>query len=225
VSDPNNPNVFQDRVFVIEGAGTGTPATLVAIPSTITLTGRNANECGTGSADVFIFDGRTPYQGISTDPNITVTGSDPLPPQNGGTAPPATSSTQPGRFTVTVNNPNACLTSKPVIFTDASGGRVVVTVSTVRGTSPPVSPLIVSPNQITLICGGSGTVSVAGGTGNYFANSSDLQAVSAFVVANSLTIRRNTGDGATLHPTPATVSVTDGSSVGTVQVDIPTNCP
>jgi len=226
VSDAANPNVFQDTPFTIIGAGTGTPATLVAIPATITLTGRNANECGTGSADVFIFDGQTPYQGVSTDPNIVVTGSDPLPPQNGGTAPPATSSTQPGRFTVTVNNPNACLTTgKPVIFTDQSGGRVVVTVTTIRGTSPPVSALVVAPTSITLICGGQGNVSVAGGNGNYVANSSDIRAVSAFAVANTLSITRNNGDGATLHPTPATVSVTDGSSVATVQVNIPTNCP
>ena len=201
---------YTDTIFTINGPGALPPSTLTAIPQTITFTGRNGQECGTGSSDVFIFDGKPPFTSFTTDTRITVT--------------PASTGANPPRFTITVSNPNPpCLQAVPVIFTDSTGAHVTVAVTTQLGVSPPTAPLTVAPNSITLACGQTGSVSVAGGSGNYFANSTDQQ-VQAIVFGNTVSISRLNGDTFN-HVSPATVSVTDGATIATVQVNIPVNCP
>jgi hypothetical protein len=208
--------VFTDTIFTINGPGTLPQSTLTAIPSQITFTGRSGTECGTGSADVFIFDGRPPFTAFNSDTRITVT--------------PSTSNTNPGRFTITVSTPvPPCLTAVPVVFTDATGAHVTVTVTTALGTSPPAAPITVAPNSITLnTCGASGSVSVAGGSGVYSVASSTSR-IQAFVSGNTITITRiATGDPVGGITSPQAVGVTDGATTTSVQVILSLaaqNCP
>jgi hypothetical protein len=203
-----------DTIFTI--VGTSATLTLTAIPSSITFTGALSTQCGTGFADVFIFDGAPPYSALSSNPNVSVAA--------------VTAGTQPGRFTISALNQSVCLTAVPVIFLDSLGNRTTVTVTTALGSATPAKPpaLAVAPAAITLSCGTSGSVSVVGGTGVYSASSSS-PAVSALVSGNTLTITRQGVDGVVIYPTASTVTVTDGSSA--VSVDVTTqlglnpNCP
>jgi hypothetical protein len=186
--------------------------TLAAIPQAISFQGATSLVCGTGSADFFVFDGVPPYSAVASDSNVLVT--------------PSVSNSQPGRFTVTVGNNQACLTASPVVVTDSLGNRIQVTVSTTRGTTTPAPPpaLAVAPNTITLACNTSGSVSVVGGSGGYSVSSSHPR-VNATVSGHTVTITRVNGDGATAYPTTAQVSVTDGSSIQVVTATVPANCP
>ena len=196
----------QEQVFTIQGASTA-PLTLVAIPATFTFTGAtNASSCGTGSGDFFVFDGVPPYTAVSSNSGVQVT--------------PSTTSTQPGRFTVSVGSSQACPTAAPVIVTDSLGNRVTVTVTAVPGAAAaPPTAVTVAPNTITLACGTSGSVSVVGGAGSYSASSSHPQ-VNATIAGNTLTISRNAGPDpvAASYPATGTVSVTDGNTATTVTV-------
>ncbi len=196
----------QEQVFVIQGASSA-PLTLVAIPATLTFTGAtDSSSCGTGSGDVFIFDGAPPYTAVSSNPGVQVT--------------PTSSSTQPGRFTIAVGSGQACPAAAPVIFTDSQGNHVTVTVTATRGPAPAApTDVKVAPDTITLACGTSGSVSVVGGSGGYSATSSHPQ-VSATVSGHTLTITRAPGpDPAGTFPPTATVSVTDGNTAATVTVN------
>ena len=200
----------QEQVFVITGAST-TPRTLVAIPAAFTFTGPNATSCGTGSGDFFVFDGVPPYSAVSSNPGVQVL--------------PATSNTQPGRFTIAVGSGAACPDAAPVIVTDSQGNRVVVTVSAKRGAAAAAPPaLAVAPAAITLACNTSGSVSVVGGSGIYSVASSHPR-VNATVAGNTITITRLNGDGVTVYPVTASVSVTDGASAQVVTATVPANCP
>jgi hypothetical protein len=139
---------------------------------------------------------------------------------------PATSPSQPGRFTVTVASTQACPTAAPVIVTDSLGNRVTVAVTSNRGpAAAPPPALAVAPNTITLACGTSGSVSVVGGTGNYSVNSSHPR-VNASVAGHTITITRLSGDPpASVFPTTASISVTDGSSAQVVTATVPAFCP
>jgi len=199
--------VFTDTVFVINAATAVPQSVLTVIPSTISFTGRNGQECGTGSADVFIFGGVAPFTAFNSDPRVTVQ--------------PRTTTTNPPRFTITVGSPvPPCLTNVPVTFTDATGAHVTVTVNTTLGTSPPAAPITVAPAAITLSsCGASGSVSVAGGSGNYSVSSSTSR-IQALVQANTITITRiATGDTAPIT-TPQQIGVTDGATTQTVTVNL-----
>jgi hypothetical protein len=199
-----------DTIFNI--TGTSAVATLTAIPATVTFTGGLSTQCGTGSSDIFIFDGATPYSALSTNPNVTVVAD--------------TANTQPGRFTITANNPNVCLAAVPVIFLDANGNRVVVTVTTAAGSTvvPPPAALSVAPAAITLSCGTTGSASVVGGTGAYSVSSSS-PVVTATVSGHTVSITRVAPDPAGgPFPTTSSVSVTDGSTVVVITVTAPAAC-
>jgi len=199
-----------EQVFNI--AGGNTTLTLTAIPSTFTFTGADNTTCGSGSGDFFVFDGVPPYSAVSSNSGVGVT--------------PTSSSTQPGRFTVTVANGSVCANAAPVIVTDSLGNRVVVTVNAVRGAAAPPAPppLAVAPSDITLACNTSGSVSVVGGSGVYSATSSHPR-VNATVAGRTVSIARINGDGAIIYPTTGTVSITDGASIVSVSVNVPANCP
>ncbi len=200
----------QEQVFTITGASTA-PLTLTAIPNDFTFTGPDANACGTGSGDFFVFDGAPPYSAVSSNPGVSVDAVSP--------------STQPGRFRVTVGNGQTCANKAPVIVTDSQGNRVTVTVSSVRGAAAAAPPaLAVAPNTITLVCNSSGSVSVVGGTGAYSVASSHPR-VNATVSGHTITITRLNGDGATVYPPSASISVTDGATAQTVTATVPANCP
>jgi hypothetical protein len=188
----------------------GNPASgaLTIIPSTVSFTGASDQFCGTGSADVYVFDGQAPYTATCPNPNTSVS--------------PSTSSTQPGKFTFSATNNQVCLTDEACFITDATGARVIVPITTKKGEAAPApTTLTVSPDTLTLACGASGSVTVVGGTGSYSANSSSPR-VTATVAGNIVTIRRLTGDPAipATQPTDVTVTITDGASLASVAVTI-----
>lgn len=210
-----------DTVFTISG-GTST-TTLTVIPNSFTFTGPDTATCGTGEADVFVFDGSPPYSAASSNPNVVVFAID--------------ANNNPGVFRIRAVNSNVCLTNATVLFTDRFGARATVTVTTDVGATdppaPPAPPVGVTPSSMTLGCGQSGSASITGGTPPYSA-SSPSPGVTAAVVGNTVTVNRaavGTTPGPAAPPpaaagtTNVTVSVTDGATVAQLIVNVPSTCP
>jgi len=192
-----------------------TPATgtLATVPDAINLTGPNANTCGFGNVDVLVFDGQAPYTATCPNPQIQVNGS----PSN----------TQPGRFTFVVGANTTCLSAEQCVIQDATGARVIVPITTVKGSAPTNPPLAVSPSSLTLTCGATGAVTVVGGSGSYSVNSTHPR-VTASVSGNTVSITRAAIDVAPPvggFPTTATISITDGATVTSVTATVPATCP
>lgn len=206
--------VFTDTVFTISGSAS--TATLTVIPSSLTFTGPDNVTCGTGEADVFVFDGTPPYNAGSSNPNVVVI--------------PIAASSNPGVFRLRAVNSNVCLTNATVVFTDRFGARATATVTTAVGATappaPPTPPVTVTPNTMTLGCGQSGSAVVTGGKPPYSASSS-TPGVTAVVAGSTLTINRAAvgSTGASTATTTATVNVTDGTTIAAVTVTVPTTCP
>jgi hypothetical protein len=214
-----------NHVFTINGLNTAGPLTV--IPSEFSFTGATTAQCGTGSADFFVFDGRPPYTAVSSTPNVIVT-PDP---------------DDPSRFRLAATNPFICLSDATVIITDANGQRATVTVTTEAGSAdPPPTPVTVTPGQISLACGTSGSVSILGGStgtgggggGSTFSVSSSDARVTATVSGRTITVGRTSTDppGTPVSPTPGTpnpigyqVTVTDGATSTVLTVSAPSNCP
>jgi len=189
----------------------GTPATgtLAVIPEAINLTGPNATTCGFGNVDVLVFDGQAPYTATCPNPQIQVNGSP--------------STTQPGRFTFVVGANQTCLTDEQCVIQDATGARVLIPITTVKGTSPPVVAMSATPSSITLTCGSIGAVTVVGGSGAYSVNSTHPR-ITATVSGNTVSITRASGDTVGVnYPTSGIVSVTDGSTATPVTVNVVDN--
>jgi hypothetical protein len=199
--------VYTDHVFAINGASGIAVSTLTAIPNVFTFTGVLTTQCGTGSADFTVFDGQPPYTATVSDPNIRVS--------------PSQAFTNPATFTVTAFNNSVCLANATVIITDALGARTTVTVNTEPGsTAPPApQPLAVQPTAITLACGTSGSVSVVGGAGSVFVNSTHPR-ITAVASGNTITITRLGADPAGTFPTTGTISVSDGRTIIPISVTI-----
>ena len=201
---------FVDEVFTITAnAITGV---LQVIPNDLTFTGPRTGVCGTGVAQVEVFDGTPPYSATSSAPSITVS--------------PTVTGSNPAFFQIQAINPNVCVDAT-VVITDASNRRGTVTVHTVAGTGSPPA-LVVSPTTVTLNdqCGFTTSVVAIGGVGPLSVNSTHPR-VTAFLSGNTVQITRiASGDGATVYPNSATVSVTDGATVQNVTVNgVAINCP
>jgi hypothetical protein len=184
---------------------------LAIVPTNgIRLTGPNGTLCGFGSVDVLVFDGQAPYTAFCPNPQIQVANP--------------TSGSQPGKITFNVGASSVCLAAEECVIQDATGSRIIVPVTTEKGTDPPVTPLSVSPTTITLGCNQTGSVTVIGGSGNYSANSSHARVV-ATVNGNTVSITRLIGDGAVNFPTTGNVTITDGATISSVAVTTVANCP
>jgi hypothetical protein len=205
--------VYTDTVFTI--AGGNSTSTLTAIPNAFTFTGPDTATCGTGEADVFVFDGTPPYSVASSNPNVVAFAID--------------ANSQPGVFRIRATNPNVCLTNATVLFTDRFGARTTVTVTTAAGSKPPPAPppppTTVSPAAITLGCGQSGSVTVTGGIGPPYFASSASPFVTAATAGNTVTINRLGPAGPGTGTQTTNVNVTDGVTVATVAVTSPLTCP
>lgn len=199
--------VYADQIFQINAAVIGSP-TLTTLPNTVSLTGTNGR-CGTGSSDFLVFGGSPPYTASSTNPQVIVA--------------PASSASNPGRFSITVvNNAPPCPTGVVVSVVDSVGARGSVTVTSVQGAAAPA--IQIAPTAFTLNCLQSGTAVVVGGSGTFSAFSS-TSGVSASVSGNQLVITRTgTGPVNGLPFVQSTVNVTDGNSISTITVDSPTTC-
>ena len=203
---------YIDEAFTIT-AGT-ISGNLTVLPNDITFTGPRQGVCGTGTADVLVFDGQPPYTAVSSSPNILVT--------------PSSTGANPGRFTIQAANSAVCLDNISVVITDAANRRATVTVSTEEGSTAPPA-LSVSPSTVSLgdICGLSASVTAVGGNGSYSANSTHPR-LGVSVIGNTVTITRLRPDPLPLiaYPNTGTVSITDGSTVSNVTVNgIAQICP
>jgi len=136
---------------------------LELIPEQVTLAGRLADQCGSGSADLVVIGGRPPYAvtlpaGVSLSPGgpLAVSGS---------------------RLTVTIPPATApCPVPYPILVTDSVGNRDITSIVTTLGSAPAETepPEIIPPTPITFkggspgICGGgSADVFVVGGLPPY----------------------------------------------------------
>ena len=215
--------VSTTHVFTINGVPVG--GELQALPDEISFSGRDSATCGTGTADILVFDGTPPYTASSSSANVTVT--------------PTTSSSQPGRFTVAATNPFICLSDIPVVITDANNSRTTVTVTTTAGSAdPPPTPIQVTPPSLALNCGQGGSFTVTGGptSGGSFTISRPGvidNRVTAVIANRNITITRNTPDVPAPPLAPRvnetfTFTVTDSSNntnQTSVSVVAPSACP
>lgn len=198
--------VYVDEIFVISGGPAA--GALTVLPPTLSFTGATNTLCGTGTGDVLVYDGTLPYTATSSNAAVTVS--------------PSTSNTEPGRFSITMNNRSTpCITDATVVITDAQGRRATVTISQTTGAAPPA--VTATPSTLTLTCGASGNVVLAGGGGTFTGTApADLSVV---VAGNTATITANNGSGLS-NPAPIVRNVvfTDGATSATVAVTSPTNC-
>jgi hypothetical protein len=195
--------------FII--TGTPPPGAMTLIPSTLSFTSATTTRCGTGGADVLIFDGKPPFTINNTSPNLSITPTTVVAPSNS--------------FNVNAFNSAICLTGATVVVTDSEGRRATLTVNTAAGTTAPPA-LSVAPASVTVTCVANvATVAVVGGTGANSAVSSSPR-VTATVSGNAMQITRLLGDPPPgPYPTAVTVSVTDGTSVASVAVTTDPFCP
>ncbi|HYC35777.1 MAG TPA: hypothetical protein VEC19_05100 [Usitatibacter sp.] len=178
---------------------------LNAQPSTISFTGPNQTSCATGiSADVIVFGGRPPYQisqpGTVTIDRDSVSGSG-------------------GRFRVTANG--QCVAGQSIAIVDSSGATTSVTVTNALGSAFSGSPLVVTPESVTLAsCNESATVILAGGQGGrYFgtAGSDLLEVAQASSTTFNIKRRAGTNPGGA---TTAQAGFTDGQTSVSVTVTL-----
>ncbi len=192
----------------------GTPSPLTATPATFTFTGATAGQCGNGSGTFIVTGGTPPYHAQSSDPNIAVV-------QTGNT------------FTLTYANPNPpCASGSVIIVSDSVGStpaQVTVTSTAGAAATPPTTtptPIVAAPTNITLTCGGSVPVTVAGGSGSYSASSTVPGYLTETVAGNTVTILRRANDsGAPNIAATETINITDGASIATVTATVPVTCP
>jgi hypothetical protein len=209
VQDPVT-GVYADTAFTITGPGGN--GTLTPLPAKVTFTGNLTTDCGVGSSTVLVFDGNPPYTAFSSNPAITVT--------------PSTSNSNPGQFTISVNSNVPPCPTGTIIITDSIGARTTVDVASNPGSGKPPTPpsFDVAPTTITLGCAQSGSVTAVGGSGSYSTASTNPQ-VTAVVSGNTVTITRAGPAGAGVGTMTTTVSVTDGSTIKTIDVTSPVTCP
>lgn len=172
------------------------------LPNELTFTGNLTTDCGGGSADVFVFGGTPPYS-ISTVAGLAISAT--------------TVNSSGGKFSVTAaRTPAPCPADATVLVTDSRGavGTVTVTRGAGSGTLPALSA---APTTIAnLACGTSTAVTVIGGPG--LSATSQHPRITATISGSTLTLRRLTGDGATIYPNSGTVTVTNGSSIVTITI-------
>jgi len=186
---------------------------ITILPGTaITFTGPSAGACGFGSSDQYVFDGMPPYT-ITPPAGVSVT--------------PLTLTENGSRFTITVGQgfPVTACPSGSVIIRDAQGRIASVGVSSVPGTSS--IPITIAPSPLqTLTCAANTTqAAVVGGVAQLQVISTHPR-VQATISGNVLSVLRvASGDGAIIYPTTATLVITDGATVLSVNVAVPANCP
>lgn len=207
---------FQDTSFVIAQA-TGTSPGFFVTPQSVTFQGRRADVCADSSinATFFVFGGVAPYTVSSTSSAFIVF---PLVVQSNG-----------GSFTVTPNGQCVATPGAPIVVRDSSGRSVTVTAANVRGVDA-VPALAVTPGTVSLTsCTSVATVTVAGGTGNYFASSGSGNVLVTQASSNTFRIQRDPSSTGGADPSTVSVGISDGVSTTPVTVTLSGNgagvCP
>jgi hypothetical protein len=203
---------FRRASFAIAQYNGNTPA-FYALPSSVTLSGPSTVACSTGSTEVALFGGTPPYTltGASSAFTLSV---------GGVTAPPAFVASSGGKFTINFAGTGQCVENLPIGVTDATGVTLTVTVTNKFGTAaPPIAGLV--PSALALRCGQSGSLSIVGGAEPFSAGSSD--GLLLVLPPAGRTVTMNAISSGAYAQRTATVSVTDGATLGSATVTL--NCP
>lgn len=190
--------------FLIGGGAP--PGNMTLIPEELKFTGTTSLRCGSGSGTILVFDGQPPYTAQSSSTAFA---------------------TQVTDNQVVVTASGQCQDGASIIILDAQGRRATAEVTSEPGTLTPPA-VTVSPTTADLnnTCGFSTSVAAIGGVAPLVAVSSHPR-LTVLISGSTVSIRRAaTGDGATVFPTTATVSLTDGAEIVDITVsNIAANCP
>jgi hypothetical protein len=220
----------RDEVFTISSAVSGT-GIITAIPADVGVLGPDKASCATNAVfDIYVYGGKAPYTVRNPWLDImTVTGSPVL--------------TNGGRFTVTTTG-RVCTQDAGVnlIIVDATGREITVKIVNKVGDGDPLPPFVVSPETLTIVGCGSGTLTVASSVGSPYVSVSNptFAASPAVPVAGvpglySITISRvsdcTTGVtaspvnpvGQTCNAATAVATIVGGGSIKTITLT--GNCP
>jgi hypothetical protein len=201
-----------DIVFIITQSN---PIDLITLfPESVSFTNGPANQCGSGTATVFVFGGAPPYTITASSPIIVF----PQVVQHSGDS---------FQVSMPANQPT-CPPNPAVFVTDSRGQRVQLTIMTGPGGTANVA-IAVSPNPIVgLTCAAPNqSAGIVGGLGPLSAISNQ-PLVQALISGNIITVMRS--PVGTLNPAPsntaAIITITDGTSLYTLNVTgIATTCP
>ncbi|MBL0142096.1 MAG: hypothetical protein IPP91_08445 [Betaproteobacteria bacterium] len=187
------------------------------LPASLDLIGPQQGVCATAAVDFFIFGGTPPYSVASTSPSFRLAFPVPFTPDS-----PVVVSASGGKFTISATG-GTCPSdgvAATLIVTDAAGRTRQVPVTN-KPTTAALPAFVVSPDSVSLdSCSAVASVSLAGGTGSYFATTGS-GLITATWSGNTASFRRtpNTNTPATL-PVDLTASVSDGISALSVKVTI-----
>jgi hypothetical protein len=194
---------FQRSSFLI-AQSTGTSPGFFVTPTSVTFSGRVSGQCATGQEAVFfVFGGSPPYT-VSNSAPSAFTLSD------------GTVFNSGDGFFIRTRGP--CATDAVFVVRDSAGRTVTVTASNVEGAPP--TPVVVAPEEVTITsCNDRASVTIAGGTGTYFAATSNALLVT--VSGTTATIERRSGPSGSLpDPTDLQVGISDGRTNTTVDVHL-----
>lgn len=189
------------RVSIPITQATGPSAGFMAVPTTVTFLGPDANSCASGAtATVYVFGGTPPYA-IGTASIFEVS--------------PTNIAVSGGSFTVRARGPCG---GAFIPITDSAARTLTIAASNGSGTASPA--VTVSPTDVTLgNCSSVANVSIVGGNGAFTVNSSDASAVYARQTSsNTVTVSRFPASTATAS---SAVTVQSGNSIATINVSVP----
>jgi hypothetical protein len=196
------------RTTILIARATATQVGFFTVPTSVTYTGPNNQQCATSlSSEIFVFGGTPPYTISNSAPSAFSVNTSVV-------------SFSGGSFRVAPTG--VCAQNVTIAVTDAAGRTTTVSLSNEPGTNdPPPAPLAVAPGSLTLAsCTTNANAVIVGGkTTNYVAASSN-GIVIATVNGSLLTVRRATPSAAVPSGTVVDVNVSDGSSVVTVPVTL-----
>jgi hypothetical protein len=190
---------------------------ITLVPSSVTFSSGPASQCGSGQAQVFVFDGAPPYTVTTTPPVLAA----PQVVQNSGDS-----------FVVAMPSgltAAQCPQNPAVFVTDSRGQRAQLTVTTGAGSTPAVAINVVPGSFGPLTCAlNSESGAIVGGVGPLSAVSNHPR-VSAIISGNIITVSRApNGDLTPPAPYPATaiIAITDGATIFSLPVTgIAPTCP
>lgn len=215
-------NVVASFVIAQFTDGTGT---LSIIPDEVEITMRYNDECSVGvSSTYYIFGGTPPYRVVTSFPDGVLLSGVPVQTNGGG-------------FTATTRG--ACMDPADLVVTDATARTLTALLRNKPGDEDrpavvePPPALAVTPagpigNSTTsgLTCGQTAGFIITGGASTTFAvATNDPSRITATLSGNALSVMRN-GSTPVVNATPVEtrVYVSDGTSIYTLVVWVPTTC-
>ena len=195
------------RTTVLIARATATQAGFFTVPTAVTYTGPNNQQCASGlGSEIFVFGGTPPYIISNSAPSAFSTNTSVV-------------NFSGGSFRVTPTG--ICAENVTIAVTDTAARTTTVTLTNKLGTNePPPAPLAVVPGSLRLTsCGSTANAVIVGGKTTTYVAASDNGIVLATVNGSLLTVSR--APGAAIPPVSGvTVTVTDGTSVVSVPVSL-----